>query len=51
MANFPQNIIMEAHRGPLIEQGSLLKGPSPLLCEFEGVHKWVLGFVIVAEPG
>ena len=29
---------MEAHRGPYLEDSSLLRGPSPLPCYFGGVY-------------
>ena len=30
-------INMEAHKGPYVEDGNFMKGPSPLPCEFGGV--------------
>ena len=31
-------INIEAHKGPYIEDSNLVKGPSPLPCQFEGVY-------------
>ena len=36
LGTLPQ-IHMEAHRGSYIEDSSLVRGPSPLPCEFGGV--------------